>query len=151
MTATQNYEIIRAFMLGKASEESVSSLKGTTGWNNTEARVMREYEANTLSINEERAFERYITTRNKEMKDEEIAEYLSDTEIEARYKDFEIEELNVTARYVVVFLPHNDPDLVQTITDNFMIYSDGAIAFDHWYPESVTAKLKEEICNAINR
>lgn len=75
--------------------------------------------------------------------------YLTDAEIAASYQPFVIEELNLQRRFIVVVFPHDDPEQERTVTDNFMIYDDGKIAFDNWYPEAVSKAMMEAIREKI--
>ena len=75
--------------------------------------------------------------------------YLTDTEIAASYQPFLIEELNLQQCFIVVVFPHDDPEQERTVTDNFVIYENGSIAFDNWYPETVSKAMIEAIREKI--
>ncbi len=75
--------------------------------------------------------------------------YLTDAEIAASYQPFTIEELNIERRFIVIVFPHDDPEQERTVTDNFVIYDDGQIAFDNWYPEAVSKAMIEAIREKI--
>lgn len=71
--------------------------------------------------------------------------YLSDEEIEDSYSDYQIRELKFDSDntgFVDIVFPKGE-DMV----NNFIIYSDGKIAFDYWLPE----KVYLEICNEITK
>lgn len=72
------------------------------------------------------------------MSEDENIRYLSDEDIESRYKDFIIREFscNKSSGYIEILFPHYEDKI-----DNFMVYDDGKIAFDYWYPSEIADKL----------
>jgi hypothetical protein len=75
--------------------------------------------------------------------------YLSDEEIESGYKDFKIREFKMwsDAEGMLDIEFPNGEDKV----DNFIIYEDGRIAFDHWYPSEIYSQLVDYINNQLNK
>jgi len=80
--------------------------------------------------------------------------YLSDSEIEQTYKDYNIVSLEFKpsnkSGYIELEFPNGDPEFSQDRVDNFIIYDSGEIAFEHWYPESVYLELCGIIKNSAN-
>jgi len=84
-------------------------------------------------------------------------EYVSDNDYENLYSDLNITELNWNSSgnsgSIEMFfggtdpLPDNysDDDLPSSKVDNFIIYDNGKIGFDHWYPENVQKELTKFI------
>jgi len=66
--------------------------------------------------------------------------WASDEAIENTYSDFHIESFNREERSVEISFGDRE-----TIVDHYIIYDDGRIAFDHWFPEF----LYFELCRLI--
>ena len=87
--------------------------------------------------------------------------YLSDEEIEAGYNNFKITEFSVdrilddggASGWITIEFPPDEDDEdpgVEETTDHWIKYDSGpVIAFDNWYPDEVTIKLKEYIETGI--
>jgi len=89
--------------------------------------------------------------------------YLSDEEIEDSYRDWKINEKEFKWRsekkesgYILLERPdcnHNDKDCYDEYpieqVDSFIIYDNGKIAFDYWYPDFLYLKMCDFIYNHL--
>lgn len=83
---------------------------------------------------------------------------VSDDEIEARYDDWTIDEEQFewstpNSGWIVLTRPYDEncDECDTEKSDNFIIYDDGRIAFDNWYPESLYNKLVDYIKSRDDR
>lgn len=73
--------------------------------------------------------------------------YLTDEEIEQSYENFTIRETKFyskTSGFLDIVFPQRE-----SVCDNFIIYENGKIAFDNWYPERVYFALCTHIRNSF--
>jgi len=79
------------------------------------------------------------------------AEYKSDEDIEKEFENYEIlsiEFKSPSSGYIELEFPEAEESVgggTDYLVDNFIIYHDGRIAFENWYPEKIYNELTEKI------
>jgi len=75
-------------------------------------------------------------------------EYKSDEDIRKEFENFEVKELKFkesgVSGYINIYFPNAGESVgggTSEVVDNFIIYDNGKIAFDNWYPEEVYLAL----------
>jgi len=94
--------------------------------------------------------------------DDENYQYMSDADIEQKYKDFDVTHINVqranngegyNGTIEITFPNADDEQFDSTMVDNFFIYDNEMtrFGFDNWYPQEITEELKEFIKEYIKQ
>ena len=76
-------------------------------------------------------------------------EYLSDEDIDSQYNDFvvtNISQQSNSSGYITIEFPNAEhPDFDSEKTTGYIIYDDGTVAFDDWFPEHVYNELVQYV------